>query len=503
MNDDIEYNPFFKALQTTFEAIYIKAQADCCTICIPQTSSLPRSRNFDSKFVELHVLRPSPYFKGRYVTKRKGKDVEFEIEDGRIHAISGFSGSFKSAILSEELGYNKSYEQFKILLIDRTLDPDLQSCNHADEGSPTVWKLEQPKSAECIQLLKSHASLQKVVHNLWKMITTFNRSYVIVEGYLDQAASKLESFCLQAVQEARAALQSNHSTIDKRGETMIQVAIESLLMGGVHDKMFHFVKNAHRKLDEDLLARCRRFHGITAKDLSVAEHLCRPTPEAVVELASLDGHTNPLDKVICMKQCLELISEAAKTGADVLLGSEGIPSLASDDLIPLLVVVIIQAKCNYLPSNLYYVENFHWSTSSKADLGYTLVTFQAAVQFILKTDLSPLIMEQTEEEVSLQENSVSLGVEPQGPVQQESKKKKETSTQKGAAKAENTGTYSALEQLPASIKVLPYKGQPNVISRTPPPAQGLGGIVGRLQGRRWEERASVKLNYPRKRIADL
>ena len=24
----------------------------------------------------------------------------------------------------------------------------------------------------------------------------------------------------------------------------------SLLMGGVHDKMFHFVKNAHRKLDE-------------------------------------------------------------------------------------------------------------------------------------------------------------------------------------------------------------------------------------------------------------
>jgi hypothetical protein len=40
-----------------------------------------------------------------------------------------------------------------------------------------------------------------------------------------------------------------------------------------------------------------------------------------------------------------------------------LPALMTDDLIPLLVTVIIQAKPLHMASNLYYMENFQWTLS--------------------------------------------------------------------------------------------------------------------------------------------
>jgi hypothetical protein len=44
MGEEVEDNPFFKALQEQFNEIYEKAQDECCTICIPQAASLPRAK---------------------------------------------------------------------------------------------------------------------------------------------------------------------------------------------------------------------------------------------------------------------------------------------------------------------------------------------------------------------------------------------------------------------------------------------------------------------------
>eukprot|EP00118_Oscarella_pearsei_P005260 m.23964 g.23964 ORF g.23964 m.23964 type:complete len:501 (+) comp28556_c0_seq1:69-1571(+) len=499
MADDIEYNPFFKALQTTFEGVYGRAQADCCTICIPQTASLPKSRKFSQSFIELHVLRPSPYFKGRFITKSKKRgELEFEIEDGMIQGVSGFTEPFKCAILSEELGYNKQYEPFKILVVDRPLDPDAQAPIAADAESRFVRKPEQPSASECLRFLWSQPLLHKVVQDLQKCVSTFNQSYVIVEGYLSHAASKLESFCIHAVQSGCAALQSDSKPLDKRNEVLLQLAVESYIMNGVHHKMFHFVKNVYRQQDESLLGYCRRYHGLTAKDLTVADRLCCPTPEAIVELASLEGHTNPLDKLLCMKQTLELISEAVKSKAESLLGSEGIPSLASDDLIPLLVIVIIQAKCNHLPSILYYVENFHWSTSGKADLGYTVVTFLAAVQFILSTDLSKLMPVLEDERDKISRNGLTSAESSTAAAQPVMKKKPATSKPDNRTTPSKPTSY-AIRELPSDIhiplltKSSPSRASPEVISTRNSSGKGLGGIIGRLQGRSWEEGASGKL----------
>lgn len=68
--DEIDYNPFYKALQvsykttdkqrkyiikclvqTEFKSTFMAAQHKCCLICVPQASSLPRARPFKRTFV--------------------------------------------------------------------------------------------------------------------------------------------------------------------------------------------------------------------------------------------------------------------------------------------------------------------------------------------------------------------------------------------------------------------------------------------------------------------
>lgn len=60
--------------------------------------------------------------------------------------------------------------------------------------------------------------------------------------------------------------------------------------------------------------------------------------------------------------------------------------LTTDNLIPILVKVLVEAMPVNLECDLYYIENFQWNVSNKDRLGYCLVTFQAAVQFVKTTE---------------------------------------------------------------------------------------------------------------------
>lgn len=62
------------------------------------------------------------------------------------------------------------------------------------------------------------------------------------------------------------------------------------------------------------------------------------------------------------------------------------PQLASDDLIPILVYVLIQARLEHLHSNIQYMELFSFS-SLPAELSFNFVTFQGATMFMCSDEL--------------------------------------------------------------------------------------------------------------------
>ena len=93
----------------------------------------------------------------------------------------------------------------------------------------------------------------------------------------------------------------------------------SVVVGAVHEMVFPPICYLSKKEDRELLACTEYLQHKTnfgADQLGLSEDFCIPLPAAVVELASLDQRTTPLDREFYLDQiltfCIFLISNFLK-----------------------------------------------------------------------------------------------------------------------------------------------------------------------------------------------
>ncbi|XP_071790564.1 putative uncharacterized protein DDB_G0284213 isoform X1 [Asterias amurensis] len=387
--DDLEFNPLYKCLQTRFRNEFESAQDSCYLVCIPQTASLVGIA-ISQSFVETHLLKPSPMLKDHYISTDKCNSKTISVEDGIITCAEGFRQQDTVRVLSEELGYNKNYKPFKMLIIERPLE-GARKGRRGSAGLSDEFLTPRTTYAENCKFLslfhENHSQLKAVDQKIWE----FNQTYMILPGYLQDAAHKLHGIW----ENARLAFSETNNYIrlqsDSRLIEAITIALETYLMGGVHNKVIRAVSQQLKADDELLYERVTELRGVTAEQLGVHKDFCCPLPSAVVELARLDGINNPHEKLLCLKSTLDGITDEATVHLKAnLIPGKAPRCLTSDELIPLQVLVISQAKCQHIASNLYYMEHFHWVKAEHTDVGYTLVSFKAAVEYMRNTDFTKL-----------------------------------------------------------------------------------------------------------------
>ncbi|XP_019638416.1 PREDICTED: ankyrin repeat domain-containing protein 27-like [Branchiostoma belcheri] len=383
--DDLDFNPFFQALQTTFKQQYSIARHKCHLVCIPATDTL-QGRTINQRFVETHILRTSPFFQGQYISTDKDGSKTIAVEEGNIVTLEGFQDEAEVRILSEELAYNEDYKPYKILVIERPLDGTVQASASRARSQSMLGDAQRITYQENHQYLFSFPECKKALVRLDRNITEFTNNYMIVTGYLDHAVQKLQGICQQATEDI-LKLCKRERQIDS-----IAQAVESYVVGSVHTKMWQAVCQQCQKEESLLQKKLEELRGVTGEQLGVKEAFCCPLPGAVVELATLDGLKTPLEKLSCLKRTLDSVNEEvnAHLRENQDPTSDDLPCLVSDDLILLLVPVLVQARCLHLPSNVFYIENLQWSLSSKDDLGFSLVTFKASLEYMMSADFSQL-----------------------------------------------------------------------------------------------------------------
>ncbi|XP_050408484.1 putative uncharacterized protein DDB_G0284213 [Patella vulgata] len=396
--DELDVNPFFRALQTTYLDLYEKAQEKCHVICVPQKSSLVGVA-INQKLIETHILKPSPYFKGQFLTIHSAgnKTVVLDENGQIIKTLQGFSGEKKVKVLSEELAYNKTYEHYKILIIESPLDSKVVSNLNTKETA--LNDLLKPKSTfiESKFFLQSFKEYTKTILQLDKSLTEFNEHYMVLSDYLSDAGDRIQAMITETVEKCLKC--SKHKIqSDGRFKDVLRGAVESYILGMVHYKIFGVICDKKKKEDKDLLVKCHQLDGITPVQLRVNKQFSCPLPSAVVELARLDSLCTPCEKLTCLKSTIDNIADEIEAvlsknkQKEISLEKQEMPCLTSDDLIPILVTVIAQAKCTHLESDIYYMENFNWHSTIKDmdSFSYCLVTFKAAVQFMQTTNFDYL-----------------------------------------------------------------------------------------------------------------
>uniref|UniRef100_A0A023G8K8 Putative ankyrin repeat domain 27 vps9 domain-containing protein n=1 Tax=Amblyomma triste TaxID=251400 RepID=A0A023G8K8_AMBTT len=400
--DDLESNPFYKLLQTTYRSKYEEAQTNCWLICVPHASSL-KGVKINPRFVDAHILRPSPLFKGQYTCCGNNLQKSVEVDGTHIKAVTGFPKDFTINILGEELCYNRKFKQYRVLTISKPFegassDLDVLAHNSFQDANDTLSPADLEKclsykeSLVYLRGLPQHSSLLK---ELDKKLESFCGTYMILPAYLHDTAQKLKDIVLWAIDAFQKSLEPPASS---SGATLqrISLATESYVMGVVHKKVFAAVKQFCRQEDAVLVEKLRQLHlaGLSPDQLGVRESFCCPLPRSVVELASLDSKITPLEKLWCLKTTLKILSDEIYDSTVYSCARLKNPReqlhLTSDDLIPILACLIVKCKLPYLESNLYYIQNFSWNLPEKDMLGYTLVSFQAAKEFLRLQDTSHL-----------------------------------------------------------------------------------------------------------------
>lgn len=175
-------------------------------------------------------------------------------------------------------------------------------------------------------------------------------------------------------------------------QEFLRIAVENVVVGAVHDRVFPPICYLSRKEDRELMA-CTEYllrkTDFGPDQLGLPDDFCIPLPAAVVELSALDQRTTPLDRMTCIYDTVQQVGVHIRqavldTHADSyemtsikliklnLLGHQINLLTVPDDLcypndremVLLLATVIVQARPRHLLSTLNYADLFAWAVPS-------------------------------------------------------------------------------------------------------------------------------------------
>ena len=161
-------------------------------------------------------------------------------------------------------------------------------------------------------------------------------------------------------------------------------AIEKLVTLKLHHLLFGAC--AHEQaLDTRLQHRIACLQFLEAKHLDIDEEIVQRASfqscleVARQELCNMNNYKSPKDKVVCIYNCCKVASRV------LTLTSENSQkrSTGADELLPLLILLLLQANPSALHSNLSFISNCRHPSKLTGEQGYYLTNIMSAAEFLL------------------------------------------------------------------------------------------------------------------------
>lgn len=294
--EDLDLNPFFRALRTEHRDIWIAAAQNSWLLCIPQASSL---RGGTARVdIETHILQPSRSFPGEFLTLT-GNVVT--VIGSEIHTKSGFaeprnvkilyteeftetdeeSSSSSSPISPSFASSNTRSEAIKqqqrratrhttTTTDDDTADtpPHEKVFSIIHIGRPLIGGVNAPSSADemdrsiivkYMAMLRSFPEHESVMLRLDDFVKRTNE-YLRTNPL--PGSGQLERLLTRELDHAVGTLMNSSCFVDSsarsshvnRRKTKMQLSqvIESYLLEGIHARVFSRLANQYQKEDETL-----------------------------------------------------------------------------------------------------------------------------------------------------------------------------------------------------------------------------------------------------------
>eukprot|EP01059_Diplonema_ambulator_P034926 TRINITY_DN8065_c0_g7_i1.p1 TRINITY_DN8065_c0_g7~~TRINITY_DN8065_c0_g7_i1.p1 ORF type:complete len:496 (+),score=136.37 TRINITY_DN8065_c0_g7_i1:136-1623(+) len=375
--DDTEYDAtdfsVYNALVKEFSDFFRKAANARCCIVLPPNEGLPRMLTLN--FLEYHVLKPSPLFKGQYITW-KNKEAAIENRDNKflITIGAGWKYSCKAKILHKDVFYTSNNTPYTVFYVSRHLLSGADQLHGISSDKAHPDRLRLPNN-----MLEMNDLINKL--NIPEYIDSechaFLRSYVLVPGCRDDASAKVQQLFSRC---SEITTEKTISTIQPTAKNteVLYIATTTHIMDKLHTMMWPYWVHENKTAEQHLyqtakiIQKCKTLKDMAEEPFtSLPESTLKPAIQEIEQLP--DSHT-PLGKMQCIKRCLDKIGEMAP--------EEKRKELSADSILPVLAYVLAVCEVPFLSSHCEYIASFAADSLFQSENGYAHISFQAALTMI-------------------------------------------------------------------------------------------------------------------------
>ena len=303
---------------------------------------------------------------------------------------SDFSQERRVHILSTEqkeisLGADSNKYTIKIYRISRPFVMGIDAPNDVDEISTSVM-------FKYTALLRSYPATQAVFAALDATIKDINYVADKSENGLSQIRPSLHAVLRSHWRKASDALINSSAGSSCFGNASqddticsIEQVVETYMMHALYGSIYHWLCETCVAKDLGMLRTIQMVckHG-TQTDVGIRCEFQTDFRDAIGELCLLREALTPADKLLVMKNTVTAVREAVDRHVERSFPGEEL-DMATDDVILLLVWVICQVYPYYkrVTLDIQYVMDYHFVSSSRSRLGFTLCHFQVALMWFV------------------------------------------------------------------------------------------------------------------------
>ncbi|KAF9934075.1 hypothetical protein BGZ65_003900, partial [Modicella reniformis] len=227
-------------------------------ICVPRERSL-NGLIFHKSFVETHILMPSPYYRGKFLTMDH-KIVE--IDKDYIRELSGFAHPRSVQILAEEMVYHgTSKKPTRVLVIERSLEGDGFVAIKPFDG-PMIPSLRQ--FSRDITFLESFPELSRALRDFNNLCQEFENTYVYIRGFAASTLEKLRLIYEKTYRECvgdSVKLQKLLNRGIQVEQDMFAELMENIVLGKLYQKLFtHSLVPCYSERDVEIDTIISKYH---------------------------------------------------------------------------------------------------------------------------------------------------------------------------------------------------------------------------------------------------
>lgn len=446
---------FFNLLDSKFHSKFQFIQEKQGLIVCPlEVLAESRDPSSHDQLIERHLFLPSPYLKNHFIPFSDPLTISpryyLIVNDLGSPSIFIFVNGLRVCqylkLLSVQEGYNDQNETYKILIVNKEINFKMDNedkifRHHSrlpslDQGLLKVSSINEVSSfAQCIDFMhnticlvndySSNSGMNRVRKkcigdDYLEEIDLFKKTFIILESHLDECFINLQKIYEKYVNlffksfELESRFKSKMQSCQQI-DLIILVSCEISIIGCLFSKLWPCITRLNSDQDSELQNKFKILKSkLCLEDFDKSEKwilLCKDFfqidkkffeidfKSVLKEIKKIAYLNNPFERQQCLRVSVDLLAnEMTKLSMKHVKNNF---VLTSENLIPLLALVLLLSDINCFKSIVYFIDRFNLSAQAKDsglldkfkchksfsityldELAYFLTTFKAALSLI-------------------------------------------------------------------------------------------------------------------------